>query len=70
MDHARHHNSVSTVRKRYAHAGVVITASHNPYHDNGFKAYFNDGGTTCSSACKQSGRMLYKISTEDIKLVR
>ena len=32
-----------SVRHRYAHAGVVITASHNPSHDNGFKAYFGDG---------------------------
>lgn len=36
------------IRELNADTGVVITASHNPAHDNGFKAYFNDGAQLIS----------------------
>ena len=37
-----------TVRELHCHAGVMVTASHNPKEYNGYKAYWNDGGQLVS----------------------
>src|SRR5438094_3392719 len=47
-----------TVRHLKANAGVVITASHNPPHDNGYKVYFSDGAQVIEP---YSSRIIAKV---------
>ena len=54
------------MRHRYAHAGIVITASHNPYHDNGFKAYFADGGQLVPPHTEEIVKRYENISIEEL----
>ena len=55
-----------TIRRRKAHAGVVITASHNPYHDNGFKAYFCDGSQLSGEATLEISKYFESYKLEEI----
>ena len=48
-----------TVRHERAHAGIVITASHNPPHDNGYKVYFGDGAQVVEP---HAGRIIAKVT--------
>lgn len=56
-----------SVRWAKAHAGVVITASHNPPHDNGFKAYFDDGGQVVPPHDKGIVSQVNEVSLSEAK---
>ncbi len=54
-----------TVRYTGATAGIVITASHNPYHDNGYKVYFEDGAQVVYPHAEGIINEVYKVAIEE-----
>ena len=52
------------VRHLHASAGIVITASHNPPHDNGYKVYFDDGAQVIEPPASGIIAKVYAITTE------
>lgn len=56
-----------TVRHLGAQAGVVITASHNPSHDNGFKCCLADGGQVTPPADAAIVEHVGRIGLADVE---
>src|SRR6266567_7743310 len=52
------------VRYLKANAGIVITASHNPPYDNGYKVYFSDGAQVIEPHAKGIIAKVDAITTE------
>lgn len=52
------------VRYLEADAGVVITASHNPPHDNGYKVYFDDGAQVVEPHASGIIREVHRVEGE------
>src|SRR5262245_13138639 len=55
------------VRHLHASAGIVITASHNPPHDNGYKVYFDDGAQVIDPHASEIITKVNAIATESFK---
>ncbi len=54
------------VREYGAHCGAVITASHNPPHDNGFKVYFGDGAQVVAPHAEAIVAQVQAVSLEAV----
>ncbi|MGB0408354.1 MAG: phospho-sugar mutase [Opitutales bacterium] len=55
-----------SVREFKATCGAVITASHNPPHDNGFKAYFEDGAQVVSPHAEGIVGLVNEVKLEEL----
>jgi phosphoglucomutase len=56
-----------TVKKKGCHAGIVLTASHNPPEYNGYKVYFQDGGQLVPPQDQQVLDTINGLDFKDIK---
>jgi phosphoglucomutase len=57
------------VRYLKANAGIVITASHNPPYDNGYKVYFSDGAQVIEPHASGIIAKVNAITTESFALL-
>ena len=55
-----------SVRHLRTTAGIVITASHNPSHDNGYKVYFSDGAQVISPHAEGIVAEVNKVSWQQV----